>query len=81
MLEPGTRAKQPIAVAHEALRRVSREARANPAATWRLGVSHAVEAMLRGPAAGALKALETRLGRPIAIEVAAGRESFDIAPV
>jgi ribonuclease G len=81
MLEPGTRAKQPIAVAHEALRRVSREARANPAATWRLCVSHAVEAMLRGPAAGALKALETRLGGPIAIEVAAGRESFDIAPV
>jgi ribonuclease G len=81
MLEPGTRAKQPVAIAHEALRRVSREARANPAATWRLRVPHAVSAALHGPAAGALKALETRLGRPIVIETSAGRDGFDIAPV
>jgi ribonuclease G len=85
MLEPGTRARVPIAVAHEALRRVAREARVNPAARWQLCVSRAVEAALRGPAAGALKALETRLGRPIAIETTpgreGGREGFDIAPV
>ena len=81
MLEPGTRAKLPVAIAHEALRRVSREARANPAATWRLCVSRPVEAALRGPAADALKALETGLGRPIVIETTAGREGFDIAPV
>jgi Ribonuclease G/E len=81
MQEPGTRAKHPIALAHEALRCVLREARANPAATWRLCVPRAVEAALRGPAASALKALETRLGRPIAIETTAGREGFDIARV
>jgi ribonuclease G len=81
MLEPGTRAKQPITLAHEALRRVSREARANPAAAWQLRVSPAVEAALRGPAAGALKALETRLGRPIVRETTAARDGFDIASV
>ena len=81
MLESGSRAKQPVALAHEALRRVMREARANPAATWRLRVSPALEAALRGPAKDALRALETRLGRPITIEITAGRESFDIAPV
>jgi ribonuclease G len=81
MLEPGTRNKQPITIAHEALRRVLREARANPAATWRLSVAHAVCTALRGAAAGALKATETRLGRPIAIEPTAEREGFDIAPV
>jgi ribonuclease G len=79
MLGPGTRGKLPVALAHEALRRVLREARANPAATWRLSLSHAVGTALRGSAAGALKALETRLGRPIVIET--GREDFDIAPV
>jgi Ribonuclease G/E len=81
MLEPGTRNKQPIALAYEALRRVMCEARANPAATWRICVSQPVDAALHGPAAGALKALETRLGRPIAIEITTGREGFDIAPV
>jgi ribonuclease G len=81
MLEPCTRAKQPVALAHEALHRVLREARANPAATWRLCVPRAVEAALRGPAARALKALETRLGRSIAIETTAGLDGFDIAPM
>jgi len=81
MLEPGSPAPQPVAAAHEALRRLLREARANPAANWRLGVSQKVEAALRGPAAGALKALETRLGRRIAIETAPDRAGFDIAPV
>ena len=46
-----------------------REARANPAANWRLAVVPAVEAALRGPAAAALRALEIRLGRRVAIAV------------
>jgi ribonuclease G len=80
MLEPGTRARVPVALAYEALRRLQREARAQPAANWRLRVSPAVAAALRGPAAVALHALETRLGRLIAIDEAALAEGFDIAP-
>jgi Ribonuclease G/E len=80
LLEPGSRAKQPVALAHEALRRLQREARANPAANWRLSVSLGVEAALLGPASAGLQALETRLGRRIAIDGALGREGFDIAP-
>ncbi|HYM73030.1 MAG TPA: ribonuclease E/G [Stellaceae bacterium] len=76
------RAKRAVTVAHEALRRLQREARADPAANWRLSVPQAVEAALRGPAARGLHALETRLGRRIAIVVASDRrEGFDIAPV
>jgi ribonuclease G len=84
-LEPQSRGKRPLALAHEALRRVQREARANPAANWQLVVPQAVATALAGPVAAALKSLETRLGRRIAIEVApAGRGfdiGFDIAPV
>ena len=78
MLDWASRAKQPVAVAHEALRRVLREARANPASNWRLAVPREVEAALRGPAGAALKALESRLGRRIAIETSAAQEGFDI---
>ncbi|HVH77746.1 MAG TPA: ribonuclease E/G, partial [Stellaceae bacterium] len=80
MLEGATRRKQPLALAHEALRAVLREARANPAVTWRLIVSAEAAAALHGPAAPALKALETRLGRRIAVETDACREGFDIGP-
>jgi ribonuclease G len=81
MLEPRGPVKRPVAIAHEALRRLLREARANPAAGWRLAVTAEVEAMLRGPTAPALRALETRLGRRVAVTIdpAAGR-GFDIAP-
>ena len=78
MLEPQTRHKQPLALAHEALRRVQSEARANPAANWRLVVPQAVATSLAGSAAAALKSLETRLGRRIAIEVAQAGPGFDI---
>jgi ribonuclease G len=81
LLEPGSRAKQPLAVAHEALRRLQREARANPAANWRLSTSPGVATALQGPAAAALRALESRLGRRIAIDAAPGQEDFDIAPL
>ena len=81
MLEPGGRAKLPIAIAHEALRRLLREARANPAANWRLAAPVEVVGALRGPAEAALRALETRLGRRIALRAEPGRDDFDIAPI
>jgi Ribonuclease G/E len=80
MLAPTGRSTLPVALAHAALRQVAREARANPAANWRLTVAPAVEAALKGPTAPALRALETRLGRRIAIAVETGREDFDIRP-
>lgn len=82
MLEPQDTRKGAVALAFEALRAVWREARARPAANWRLVVTPAVEAALRGPAAAGLRALEERLGRTIGIAVAAGQDvvPFDIAP-
>ncbi|MBV9552556.1 MAG: ribonuclease E/G [Alphaproteobacteria bacterium] len=80
LLEPASRTKRPVALAHEALRRLQHEARANPAARWRLSVPQTVAAALRGPAASALRVLETRLGRRVEIIVAAGTDGFDIAP-
>ena len=81
MLEPPSAGKSAVALAFEALRALYREARADPAANWRLAAAPAVAAALRGPAAGALRALETRLGRTIAVTVEAGRaaDTFDIA--
>jgi ribonuclease G len=81
MLEPGSRGKQLVALAHEALRRLAREARADPAANWRLAVPHAVEAALRGPAGPALKALEARLGRRIVVTTAPAGTGFDISAI
>jgi ribonuclease G len=81
MLEPASAARQPAAIAHEALRRLLREARATPAANWRLAVPDVVAAALHGPAAGALRALETRLGRRIEILPQPGRDGFDIVRV
>jgi hypothetical protein len=83
MLEPGSPRKSASAHAFEALRAVQREARANPAANWRLTLSPAVEAALRGVAAAGLRSLEEKLGRRIDLGVGAesmGRP-FDIAPV
>ena len=83
MLEPQTLGKSAAALAFEALRALYREARARPAANWRLVVTPAVAAALRGPAAAALRALETRLGRPIALALAPGGDAraFDIVAV
>jgi ribonuclease G len=67
MLEPGAARKSTTALAFEALRALYREARAHPAANWRLVVVPAIEAALRGPQAAALRELETRLGRTIAL--------------
>jgi ribonuclease G len=82
MLEPPGVGKSSLALAFEALRLLQREARARPAADWRLVVSPAVNAALRGPAAAGLRALETRLGRQILVTVEPNREraAFDIVP-
>jgi Ribonuclease G/E len=74
----GPPAKNAVTLAYEALRRLQREARADPAANWRLDVTAPVEAALRGSAAAVLQALETRLGRRIAIAAKPGGEAFDI---
>jgi len=79
LLEPVSGVRHPVTIAHEALRGVMREARATPAANWRLIVSDKVAAALHGPAAGALQAVEARLGRRIEIAAEPGREGFDIA--
>jgi len=70
-------------VAHEALRALRREARAQPAVRWRLTVNPDVVAALAGGAGAALRALEQRFGRPIAIEADPGldRDRFQIVPV
>jgi ribonuclease G len=82
MLEPPGVGKSSLALAFEVLRLVHREARAQPAANWRLVVSPGVEAALRGPAAAGLCVLETRLGRQILITIEPNRErgAFDIVP-
>jgi Ribonuclease G/E len=84
MLEARGPRRNAATLAFEALRLLAREARANPAATWRLAAAPAVEEALRGPAAAAVAALETRLGRRIAIasrapEAGADAPPFDIA--
>jgi Ribonuclease G/E len=83
MLEPGGSRRNATTLAFAALRALYREARANPAKSWRLVAAPEVEAALRGPAAAALRGLETRLGRAITLDRAAGRgaEPFDIAAI
>jgi Ribonuclease G/E len=83
MLEPSGIGRNPATLALEALRAVAREARARPAAEWRLVVTAAVGAALQGAAAPALRALEARLGRSIAVAIRPGNgndaSAFDIA--
>ncbi|MBV9829854.1 MAG: ribonuclease E/G [Alphaproteobacteria bacterium] len=80
MLDPETRAETDLTLAFKALRALYREARAQPAANWRLTVGSGIAAALRGPAASALVALEARLGRSISLETrpAAALAPFDI---
>ena len=83
MLESRGPHKNALTLAFEALRALAREARARPSANWRLVVVPPVEAALRGPAAAALRGLETRLGRRVAITPAPARDAdpFDIVPL
>lgn len=85
MLEPTfdkPRRKHALALANEALRALWREARARPAANWRLFVSPALRTALQGQAAGGLRVLEARLGRRIDIVADPSlTQDFDIGPV
>ena len=86
LLEPapgGAFVKTAATVAHEALRALRREARAQPGRAWRLAVAPDVAAALAVEAAGALRALEQRFGRAIVIAADGGlrRDRFQIKPV
>ncbi len=75
--------KTAITVAHEALRRLRREERAQPGPLWRLAVTPDVAAALAGPAANALAAFEQRSGRKTAVaaDPSLERGQFQIFPL
>jgi ribonuclease G len=79
----GLRTKTAVTVAHEALRRLRREDRAQPGHHWRLSVAPDVAAALAGAAASAVRALEQRSGRTttIAADPSLERGQFQISPV
>lgn len=79
----GAFVKTAVTVAHEVLRALRREARAQPGRQWRLIAAPEVAAALRGAAAPAVQLAEQRFARNIAIEAEPGRdrERFEIAPV
>jgi ribonuclease G len=79
----GLPTKTAITVAHEALRRLRREERAQPGHLWRLTVAPDVATALAGPAASVLAAFEQRSGRKIAIaaDPSLERGQFQISPV
>jgi Rne/Rng family ribonuclease len=86
LLEPrpvGGLIKTAVTVAHEALRALRREARAQPGRNWRLIVAPDVATALAGGAARAVQDAEERFARKIAIEADPGRdrERFQIAPL
>ena len=86
LLEPrsgGPLVKTAITVAHEALRALRREARAQPGRRWHLTIAPDVAAAFSGSAAAALRALEDRFGRTIAIaaDPSTDRERFQITPL
>lgn len=82
LMEPGSgrMRRRPVALAHDALRALWREARARPEANWTIRAAVSVVAALLGPAKPALQALETRLGRQIEIVEGSADDGFDIAP-
>jgi ribonuclease G len=79
----GRPTKTAVTVAHEALRRLRREERAQPGRHWRLTVAPDVAAALAGPAASALAAFEQRSGRKTAVaaDPSLERGQFQISPV
>ena len=79
----GALVKTPVTIAHEALRALRREARAQPGRRWHLTVNPGVAAALAGVAAAALRAIEERFGRTIAIETdpSLDHDRFQITPV
>jgi ribonuclease G len=79
----GLPAKTAVTVAHEALRRLRREERAQPGYSWRLTVAPDVAAALASDANKAVQALEQRSGRKIAIvaDPSLERVRFQIFPL
>jgi Rne/Rng family ribonuclease len=79
----GALVKTAVTIAHEVLHALRREARAQPGRRWHLTVNPDVAAALAGVAAAALRAIEERFGRAIAIETdpSLGRDRFQITPV
>jgi ribonuclease G len=79
----GPLVKTAVTVAHEALRALRREARSQPGRRWRLTVTPDVAETLAGAALSALRAVEQRFGREVAIETDPhlDRARFQIAPV
>src|SRR6516164_1890669 len=79
----GPLVKTAVTVAYQALRALRGEARTQPGSRWRLTVSPEVAAALAGGATAALRVLEERFGREIAIEAdpSLDRGCFQIAPV
>ena len=86
LLEPpscGRPTRTAVTVAHEALRRLRWEERAQPGHLWRLTVAPDVATALAGPAASALAEFEQRSGRKtlIAADPSLERGQFQISPV
>jgi ribonuclease G len=79
----GALVKTAATVAHEALRALRFEDRTQPGRRWRLTVNPDVAAALAGGAASALRAIEERFGRAIAIETdpSLGPDRFQITSV
>ena len=77
----GVLVKTAVTVAHEALRALRREARAQPGRQWHLIVAPDVAAVLAGAAADAVREAERRFARAIVIEADSGydREQFQIS--
>jgi Ribonuclease G/E len=86
LLEPragGARIKTTLTIAHEVLRALRRETRAQPGRQWHLIVAPEVAASLTGVVALAVQETERRFARKIVIEANPGldRERFQIAPL
>jgi ribonuclease G len=79
----GALVKTAVTMAHEVLRALRREARAQPGRRWLLTVNPDVAAALAGVAASSLRAIEERFGRAIAIETdpSLGPDRFQITSV
>jgi ribonuclease G len=78
----GSPTKTAVTIAHEALRRLRREERAQPGHRWRLTVAPDVAAALARELANAVRVLEQRSGRKIAIaaDPSLERSRFQISP-
>jgi ribonuclease G len=79
----GALGKSALTVAHEVLRTLRREARAQPGRQWRLRVAPDVERELTGRAVAAVQYAEQRFARGVVIEADASceRERFQISLV